>query len=374
VNQQKGRSEPITYRVGIIGTGYAEQVIIPGFQRHPRFLVTALAARDPRRTEAAARKHGIERWETDWRALIREGGLDLLAIATPPHLHREMTLAALDAGLHVFCEKPMALTSNEAEQMLERVRETGRTAMIGHQLRYLAAWRRFGALVKEGFIGELRRMVVRFYQAGPRSDPEHPWSWWSDLQRGGGALGAFGCHYFDAVRFWFRPPRRVWGKLSTFIGHRPLPDGTGMRAVTADDSVLALLDLGDKAEVLFDFTVVAQAATGSRFTAVGSDGTLVMEDANRLFGSRFGGGLRAIEMDEYPRAEDEPWLLAPFQRLLDSLAAGIEQGVSPSPNFEDGLAHQYFLDAVKISNALGCWVDYPPVGPAPTGALPEPGR
>ena len=369
LNQHRGEPGANSCRVGIIGTGYAEQILIPGFQCHPRFRAVALAARDPRRTEAAADKQGIKRWYTDWREMIAQGGFDLLAIATPPHLHHKMTLAALDAGLHVFCEKPMGLTANEAAQMLDRARGTGLTTMIGHQLRYLAAWQYFGVLVRDGYLGQLRRLMVRFYQAGPRSDPQHPWSWWSDRQRGGGALGAFGCHYFDFVRLCFGPPERVWGKLSTFIHERPLADGRGRRAVTADDSCLVVLDLGN-AEVLLDLSVVAKACTGSSFTAIGSEGTLLMQDGGQLFGVRNGGELSAIEFGEYTRAEGEPWLLAPFLHLLDDLVAGIERGLSPSPNFEDGLAHQQFLDAVKISDAHGGWVDFPPSGPTPAGTLP----
>jgi predicted dehydrogenase len=364
----------VIHRVGVIGTGYAEQVLIPGFQRHPHFQVVALAARSPEHTPIVAGKHSIERWYTDWREMIAVGGFDLLAITTPPYLHREMALAALEAGLHVFCEKPMALTATEAVDMLERVRETGLTAMIGHQLRYLAGWQRFGTLVQDGYIGDLRRMIVRFYQAGPRSDPSHPWGWWSDYEKGGGALGAFGCHYFDAIRLWFGPPRRVWGKLSTFIPERPLGDGTGMRRVTADDSVFAVLELENGAEVLLDLTVVAKAATGSRLTAVGSNGTLVLDEANGLRGTRNGGRLDVIAIEEYSRGEDEPWLLAPFLRLLDDLAQGIDGGYSPPPNFEDGLAHQHFLDAVRIANSQGCWVDYPPSGPIPASAFPKFGR
>lgn len=362
---------PIIYKVAIIGTGFATNLQIPGFQRHARFDVVALAARDPERTQNVARRFNIKRWYTDWREMIAEGGFDVLSVVTPPHLHHEMTLAALDAGVRVLCEKPMALNAEEAQEMLDRARETGLTTMINHQLRYLAAWQRFGELIPDGYIGELRRLVIRFYQGGQRADPAHEWGWWSDFQRGGGALGAFGCHYFDFTQKWVRRPKRVWGKLSAFIPERPMPGREDSRAVTADDSFLAVLDLGNGAEVLFDFTATAKAGIGSQITALGDEGTLVMEDAKQLFGARDGDELSTLPLTELPRADDEPWLLAPFLCLLDELATGIDQGISPSPNFEDGLAHQQFIDAVKISNALGTWVDYPPTTPAPEGALPR---
>lgn len=358
------------YNVAVIGTGFAERVQLPGFQRHPRFDVTAVAARDPENTQRVAQKFGVERWYTDWREMLAAGGFDLLSITPPPHLHCEMTLAAFDAGLPVLCEKPMALNATEAQQMLDRARETGLTAMIDHEFRHLAARQRFAELVREGYIGDLRRVVIRFHRGG-RADPTREWNWWSDFERGGGLLGALGSHYFDAAQHWFgRRPKRVWGKLNAFVAERPLPDGRGTRAVTADDSFLAALELDNGADVLFDFTDTANPGTGTRVTAFGSAGTLVIEDDRRLLGAQGGDELQALEFTELPRAEGEAWLLAPFLHLLDDLATGLDRGTSPSPNFEDGLVHQQFIDAVKISDALGAWVDFPPAGAVPEGALP----
>jgi predicted dehydrogenase len=358
-----------TYKVAVIGTGFAKDVQIPAFQRHPRFNVVAIAARDPMRTRDVAGKFGVERWHTDWREMVAEGGFDLLSVVTPPHLHCEMTLAGLAAGMHVLCEKPMALNAEEAQQMLDRARETGLTGMIDHEYRYLAARQRFGELIRDGYIGELCRLIVCFHQARHAVHPAHKWDWWSDFKCGGGLLGAVGSHYFDAMQHWFRRPRRVWGKLNVFVTEFPAPDGEGSRAVTADDSFLAVLDLGDGVEALFDFSVAAKGGIGSRVTALGSEGTLMIEDDKRVLGSRSGEELNVLYPTEPLPTDDEPWFLA-FLYLLDDVAAGIDQNVSSSPNFEDGLAHQEFIDAVKISNAVGTWVDYPPSGPAPGSALP----
>ena len=183
-------------------------------------------------------------------------------------------------------------------------------------------------------------------------------------------LGALGSHYFDAVRQWFPQPKRVWGKLNTFILERPMVDGEGRRPVTADDSFLAVLDLGDGAEVLFDFTITAIPGTGSRFVAFGSAGTIINEDDQRLLGAKSGEALHPIDLSDLPNVGDDP-RVPPFVRLLDDFAIAIDQGTSLSPNFEDGLAHQQFIDAVKISNALGTWVDYPPVSPSPESVLPS---
>ncbi|MBA3533019.1 MAG: Gfo/Idh/MocA family oxidoreductase [Ardenticatenales bacterium] len=359
-----------TYNVAVIGTGFAERVQLPGFQRHPRFNLVALAARDPEGTRSAAERFAIARWYTDWREMLGEGGIDLLCITTPPHLHYEMTMAAFDAGMHVLCEKPIALNTEEARQMVARAHETGLTAMIDHEFRYLPARQRFGELVQAGYIGELRRLVFRLHE-GWRSDPTRAWNWWSDLSKGGGMLGAIGSHYYDAFRHWFgREPERIWGKLSAFVAERPGAEGEEAQRVTADDSFLAVLALAGGAEVLFDFTSTGNPGPGTTVTAMGSQGTLVMEDDKRLLGAQGPSELQPLELSELPREEGEQWLLAPFVRLLDELVRGMDEGISPSPNLEDGLAHQQFIDAVRISSALGSWVNFPPAEHGPDGVLP----
>lgn len=358
-----------SYNVAIVGTGFAEAVQIPGFQRHPRFNVVAVAARNPDRTREVAGKFGIERCYTDWREMIEAGDFDLVSIVTPPHLHCEMTLSALEKGLHVFCEKPMALNVEEARKMLDRAKITGLTVMIDHEFRHTPTRKRFGELIREGYIGQLRRLVIRLHQSW-FTNPKREWDWWSDFEKGGGLLGALGSHFFDATQHWFGLPKRVWAKLNVFVLERPLPHGEGNRTVTADDSFLAVLDMGDGREALFDCTSTANPATGFSATALGSEGTLVIDNDQRLLASRDGEDLRAVELPELPYAADDH-RIPPFLLLLDGLAAGIDQGTSPSPNFEDGLAHQQFIDAVKISSALGTWVDFPPPDSAAEGIIPR---
>lgn len=363
---------PDRYNVGIIGTRFSEAVQIPAFQQHPSFKVVAIGGRDPDHTREVAKKFSIERSYTDWRQLIASGDLDLISIVTPPHLHCEISLAAFDKGLHVLCEKPMALNAGEAKQMLDRSKETGLTAMIDHELRYLSINQRFGELIQNGYIGKLRRLIIRAHQSWrsfAEANPASTWDWWGDSKKGGGYLGAAGSHLFDALQHWFCLPKRVWGKLSTFTSERPANDSKGIRIVTADDSFLAVLDLGNDMEVLFDCTVIARPTTGVNITALGSEGTLVIENGERLLGSKSDEKLQPFDIAGPSRVTFDP-RIAPFLCLLDDLAKGISQGFSPAPNFEDGVAHQQFIDSVKISSALGTWVDFPPSIPVPEGVLP----
>ncbi len=157
---------PPVYRVAVIGTGFSDQVQIPGFRLHPRFKVVAVAGRNSRRTQAVAEKFALAKWYTDWREMIGSGkkDFDAISIVTPPYLHREMTLTAFEAGLHVLCEKPMALNVEEAQQMLDVARKTGITAMIDHEFRYLPVRQHSGELIRNGYIGKLRRITITVHR------------------------------------------------------------------------------------------------------------------------------------------------------------------------------------------------------------------
>ncbi len=347
---------PAIYKVAVIGTSFAEKVQIPAFQRHPRFKVVAVAGRNPEHTRRVAEKYDIDRWTVDWRELMEKKGIDVVSIVTPPYLHSEISLAASDAGIHVLCEKPMALNSEEARRMFGGAREKRLTAMIDCEFRHLETHRRFRDLIQDGYIGQLRRMIFSFHQDW-HADPNRPWTWWYEMEKGGGFLNGGSPHFFDLTQFWFGRPKRVWGKLNTFVKERPGPDGQGRRAVTADDAFFAVLDLGDGREVIFDCNVTADPPLGKRMAALGSKGVLILEGNQRLLGAKAGEELQIICLSDQGQGEDPR--ISPFMGLLDDLATGIDEGGSLSPNFEDGLAQQRFIDAVKLSHSLGAWVDLP---------------
>lgn len=345
------------YRVGVIGTQFAELVHIPAFLKHRRFAVVSIAGRSAERTARVATEFNISNWYTDWRGMLSAGGFDIVSIVTPPHLHCDMALASLEGGYHVLCEKPMALHGKQAREMLLAAQGTGLTAMVNLELRYLPAFRKFGELLGSGYIGEPMRLILS-YHLNTRSDSKLPWDWWSDRAQGGGLLGALGPHLFDAVCQWLGGPRRVWGKLSTAIPIRPMPNSSEMSPVTADDSLLAVLDLGNGVEAVLDLTSTSQHSLGYAITAIGNKGTVILENAVRLVGAQGNSKLQELGEFRFQGKDREDWRLSPFLRLLDDFADGIDRGFSPSPNFVNGVAHQQIIDAVKLSSDSGCWVEF----------------
>src|SRR5260221_13309279 len=172
-------------RVGIIGTGWGARVQVPAF-REAGLEVVAIAAQDTEKTRRTAAELGLTPFD-DWRALLA-GDIDLITIVTPPSEHLAMATTALDAGKHVLCEKPTALNTFEAEQLVAAAaKQPSQLALIDHELRFLPSFRTARSLD----LGGVRYVEIR-YASPVRGDRTRQWNWWSDAAHGGCGGGAVG--------------------------------------------------------------------------------------------------------------------------------------------------------------------------------------
>src|ERR1041385_6399115 len=149
-------------RIGIIGAGFAQTTQIPGFMNCPNAQVVAIASARREHAEEVARQSGIPQVESDWQSLVARDDVDLVSIVTPVVTHCEMTLAALDRGKAVLCEKPMAMNADEARRMADRAREKGLLALIDHELRFLPGRLKMRELVQRGELGRIKHAGVRW--------------------------------------------------------------------------------------------------------------------------------------------------------------------------------------------------------------------
>src|SRR5437899_8718249 len=230
--------------IGIIGAGFARTTQIPGFKNCDRARVVAIASGHREHAEKVAREFDIEHVDSDWRALVARHDVDLVSVVTPPVKHCEMTLAALEHGKAVLCEKPMAMNADEARRMTECAREAGVLALIDHELRFLPGRIKLRKLLRDGEIGTVRHAKLTF-RPDSRDDVDRPWNWWSDEGQGGGALGAIGSHVIDGFR-WLLDAEvsAISGNLATHIPQRKDESGA-MREVTTDDEANLLLRFDD---------------------------------------------------------------------------------------------------------------------------------
>jgi len=336
-------------RVGIVGMGFGARQI-PGF-RAAGWEVTAICASRPERAAAAAKEFAVETGVTDVSALARRDDVDLVSIASPPHVHREHVLAALAARKHVLCEKPFASNVHEAREMLD-VAESARVVhAVDHEFRYTSARGKVKELLGERAIGDVRLVLIMGMTGGLVDPKQARQEWWLRRDRAGGILGALGSHWIDSLRWWLGDIARVSCELGVSTPSRPTTDG-GITDVTADDTAQVLLRMRSGAIATIQLSSAVHHPS-RRVILYGSAGTIVIGGDGRVLVARGGGTLEEVLPDAPPDESGRA-----FAELARRLRAHIEQGPTgasdaPHPTFADGLAVQEVLDAAYRSAEIG---------------------
>jgi predicted dehydrogenase len=346
----------MTVRIGIIGTGFAQRVQLPGLRLVSGAQVTAIASGRRANAEAVAAEFGIPRVYDDGTELAQSPDVDLVVVSSTPPSHARCAIAALEAGKHVLCEKPMALDAAEAHRMvLAAERRPSQVGWLDHELRYEPNRCRVRELVRAGAIGAVRHVELSLKPYlrgdGRPQTANAPWTWWFDAAQGGGILGAVGSHLIDLCRFWTDGEvSRVAGRVGTFIQERL--DAAGVvRPVTADEFVSGVLTLSGGAVATLTLSAVAHHGPGHLAQITGAEGTLVLTGEGRLEIGRAGGPLEDISVadDLSGRTTVNNMWARSFVRLARDLVATIGGG-TPSGNpagFRDGWRVQRVLDALR---------------------------
>ncbi|HTX57130.1 MAG TPA: Gfo/Idh/MocA family oxidoreductase [Candidatus Acidoferrales bacterium] len=341
-----------TYRIGISGAGFGVKAHLPALLAIPRFEVVALAS--PSSAAAIAAERKIAHAFPSAQAMIEGCELDAIAVASPPFAHRDDTLAALDAGLHVMCEKPFALNVEEAEEMVAASRDAGTACAIAHEFRFVPERIAIKELIDNKHLSPLRNIEMTLFNSWlHRDELERSRGWWFQREKGGGACGALLSHLIDCSN-WFvgRPPNRTLGLLRT--ANRTRRDPQGEFTSTVDDGDFALLDYGDG--LVSRITVDTTLKVNSFMIAVhGEDRTAVASGphvaANTLY---------SVDADETNELQVKPSKYAnlasvhpnvPYMaELYDEFAKLIDTGTSATlATFQDGLETQRVMAALGYS-------------------------
>jgi len=349
-----------TIRVGVIGTGFGASLHLSALRQCPDFTTVAIASRRADRARAAALDHNIPAHFSDYREMVRHPEIDAVIVATPPHLHHPMAIAALEHHKHVLCEKPMARNLAEAKDMLRITERTTAIAMVNNQLRFLPARARVYELIREGYIGEPHAASVVVHRSSLNDPHDRPWGWLMEAEKAGGMLGATGAHYLDALRWWFGEVNAVAGAVSTMVRQRRLPDSSAMARVDADDNFAVLLRFANNALGSVHVTATAGHEGEEQITLSGSEGTLVLRDGV-LMGARRGDfSLNELPIPDRLMGGLVPgghYLVQPTTLLLRAWGQAIRDGISASPSFADGVKTQELLDGALRSSQQGRWID-----------------
>ncbi|NUT39661.1 MAG: Gfo/Idh/MocA family oxidoreductase [Thermoactinospora sp.] len=367
-----------TLGVGMVGYAFMGRVHSQAWRNVTAFFdlpvapaMRVVCGRSEEATAQAAQRMGWAGHTTDWRSLIERDDIHIIDICTPGDSHAEIAIAALEAGKHVLCEKPLANTVAEAAAMAEAAAKSSGRSMVAFNYRRVPAVALARQLVATGKLGTVRHVRAVYLQDWI-VDPEFPLVWRLQKDKAGsGALGDIGAHIIDTAQFITgQDIVGVTGLTETFIKERPLAgasDGLGASAaadkgtVTVDDAAAWVARLSGGAMGVFEATRFATGRKNAlRIEVNGSDGSLAFdfEAMNELWVSSGSGGFERILVTEPEHPYVGAWWPPghglgyehTFTHEIRDFLEAIGTGADPSPSFADGLRVQQVLEAVEQSN------------------------
>ncbi|WP_104161068.1 Gfo/Idh/MocA family protein [Arthrobacter sp. ZGTC212] len=385
------KAEPAPLRIGMVGYAFMGAAHSHAWRTAHRFFdlpltpqLTAVAGRNAAAVEEAAARMGWASTETDWRALIERDDIDLIDICSPGNTHAEIAVAALRAGKHVLCEKPLANTVAEAEEMAAAAQEAARNgvfAMCGYSYRRTPALALAKRMVDDGRLGKIRQVRAQYLQDW-LSDENAPLTWRLDREvSGSGALGDIGAHIIDAAQFvtgqqitgvsalleTFTRRRPVGGDFVGLGGHGAAGEDQPMGDVSVDDAAIFTARFDGGPIGVFEATRAALGRKNAmRLEVNGSQGSLAFDFEDMNFLQFYDGTDRPGEQGFHRIMVTEPehpyvgnwWPTGHglgyehgFTHQAADLVAALAAGTQPAPSFADALQVQRVLAAVEESAA-----------------------
>ncbi len=382
-----------TLRVGMIGYRFMGKAHSNAWRQAPHFFplkagveMHTICGRDAAGVEAAREQLGWNHASTDWKAVVNSPEIDIVDVNTPNDSHAEISIAAARAGKHVLCEKPLALTVGQCQEMVDAVKKAKVVAMVCHNYRRIPAIALAKKMIEEGALGTLFHYHARYAQDWI-VDPEFPLVW--RLQKGvsgSGAHGDINAHIIDLGRYLVGEFKEVCGLMNTFIKERPMidqggkGDGLGAKAgkklgkVTVDDAALFIGRFKNGALANLEGTRFALGRKNHIALEInGSKGSLQFdfEDMNRL---KFFDNTQPADRQGFSDIlVTQPGGVHPhvgqwwppghiigyehtFVHTIADFVNSVVDGKSVQPTFEDGMRNQRVLEAVEESAKSGQWV------------------
>lgn len=353
--------------IGIIGTGFARRVQVPAFLNCENARIVSIASGSIENAEVAAAEAGADHFTAKWQDTVAHREVELVCITTPPVLHKEMTLFAIENGKHILCEKPMAMDSAEAAEMTAAAAGKSLLALIDHELRFQPGRQRAFEMLRDGAIGKVRHAKAIF-RAPQRGDASVPWNWWSDAASGGGALGAIGSHLIDSFRWLLGTEiSSVSAQLQTHVKERG-DHADVMRPVTTDDESNMLLrfaggEIVSDATGLVSISMAEMPAYQNRLEIFGTAGAIRIGSLGELEIAKTGDNdWTPLEVGLGQRLNGMPDTgfargFVEFALMIVNAIAHQTTSIDHAATFSDGLAVQRVLDAAKESDAAGIQIN-----------------
>jgi predicted dehydrogenase len=353
-------------------------MLLPAIKSHPQADLVAICGRNQVRAREMADKYQIPQIFADYRQMIKQAGLQAVCIVTPDDLHYEMTMAALNAGLHVLCEKPLAFHARQAWEMAEKARQVGVKTMILYTNRWLPVIQYMHDIVCQGYTGRIYH--CQFSQLRDyASDPDNLWVF--DPRRSTGVLGNLGSHMIDMARWLVGDITSVNARLGVFVSH---PELGGEVPDPANDSALLLVEYANGAHGVIQASAVAHVAERImqiQIKLYGESGALELDYPFGPIAQPILRGVhgqdkqfQTLQVPESYLVDDmpsDPWSWSIFKSQPVGARLFIEAILADqpvSPNFLDGFKNQQVIDAAMESQISGKCVTI--IDPTQTNRVP----
>lgn len=359
-------------RVGIVGTSWwADSMYLPALASHPDAHVVAVCGRDPTKADDFATRWSIPQVFCDPAEMIEKGKLQALIVASANDSHYAITMAALRAGLHVLCEKPLALSYAQALEMATLATQKGVKHMTPFTYRYMPTTRYLKALIDEGYLGRPYHLNMRYYTGFGRGSD---YVWRFDVGKAGaGALGDIGSHFLYLATWFFGKVEALSCQLG-FMVERPPRNPEGRPYERGDDLATLVLSFANGAQGVVQLSTLAYEDTAFGQTHQmefhGSEGTLHhvidWDHEQRLSGARLGqGAVKPLSVpDRYWNGLRRDSVHNTYRDVFRTQNVMARQFVSAivtdaplEPNFYDGAYVQRLVQAGVISHRKRRWVE-----------------
>ncbi|MBC8076929.1 MAG: Gfo/Idh/MocA family oxidoreductase [Chloroflexales bacterium] len=353
-------SDPI--RVGVVGTsGYADFMHLPSLASHPQAAIVAICGRNAERARELAEKYTIPQVFTDHRAMIDQAALDALVVAAPDDLHYAIARAALDANLHVLCEKPLALSAADAWALYALAEQKRRTHLVHFTYRWRPWYRAVRELLDAGYLGRIYECQLSCLGGYGRNAQ---YAWRFDGKRGHGILADLGSHMIDMARWLVADITSVSARLATFV-QRPGADGGPLEP--ANDAAQLSLAFANGAQGSIHVSAVAQLGERGmekHLALYGERGTLELHERGQhweLWGAHDGAErFEQLDVPAHIWGDVDPARhldvfvkhSAGARHFVDAIIAG----QMATPSFYDGARAQDVIDAALTSQRERRWV------------------
>ena len=351
---------PEKVKVGVVGTSWwADLMFLPIFAGYERAQLSAICGRNRERADEMAAKYKISQVYTDYREMIAQGGLDAVVVITSDDTHYEIVMAALDAGLHVLCDKPIALNVSDAKAMYEKAEAVHVKHMVMYTWYWIPAFQRLKELVDQGYIGKVYGGSFSWLAGFGRS-PGYQWRY--DAERSNGVVADVGSHLFQFARLLLGDVKAVSAQLGYDIKRE---SGDGRILKPANDSAFVTLEFASGTLLQTQISATAGKLDNEwerNFILYGERGTL---SASAGFKEGFSVHLRGWQESSDDKVDEQSDV--DFLELFQNKSVGPRQFIDSIlddrqiyPGLYEGYKVQQVIDAALESHRSGCRVTIAP--------------